>query len=407
MRILILSQWFQPEQVLKGVPFIGELQAMGHEVEVLTGFPNYPGGKVYPGYRIKPFQRETLAGTRVNRVPLYPSHDKSGMKRFVTYASFALSASLIGPWVVKRPDVIYVYHPPGTIGLPAMVLKALKRAPVVYDIQDMWPDTIGSSGMMSKGSFLKILSAWMSLVYRKTDAIAVLSPGFKRLLVERGVPAEKVEVIYNWHDDQSDSASEAPRDLPDQLGITGEFVVVFAGTMGVSQALDAVLDAAKICLAANPAVRFVFVGGGIDRERLAAKAESEGLSNVQFVAPQPITNMPVIFDRADALLVHLRNDPLFEITIPSKTQAYLAAGRPIVMGVRGDARDLVESGGAGVGAAPENAEEVAAAVLRLAAMPAEEREAMGRRGREFYENELSLKIGAARFAALFERVRRK
>ena len=122
----------------------------GHEVEVLTGFPNYPGGKLYPGYRVRPWQREIIDGVTVNRVALYPSHDRSAVRRMANYASFALSAAVLGPFLVKKPDVIYVYHPPATVGLPAMVLRALRGCPVVYDVQDLWPDTVVATGMMSQ-----------------------------------------------------------------------------------------------------------------------------------------------------------------------------------------------------------------------------------------------------------------
>ena len=147
MRILFIIQWFQPEPTLKGLPFAQELVKLGHEVEVLTGFPNYPSGKLYPGYRIRFLQKEIIEGIPIIRVPLYPSHDTSGFRRILNYMSYAFSAALIGPWVVKKFDIAYVYHPPATVGLPAIALRFLRGLRFVYDIQDFWPDCLQATGM--------------------------------------------------------------------------------------------------------------------------------------------------------------------------------------------------------------------------------------------------------------------
>ena len=402
MRVLILTQWFQPEPFFKGLSFVDALRAKGHEVEVLTGFPNYPGGKVHQGYRISLFKREVMNGSRVNRVFLYPSHDKSGAKRFLNYASFAIAASLIGPFVVRRPDVIYVYHPPGTIGLPAAVLRFIKRAPVVYDIQDMWPDTISSTGMLSEGRVMRILSKWMKWVYRHCDRINVLSHGFKKLLVARGVAPEKIEVIYNWNDDQALANADVDPNLPNNLGIEGEFVVMFAGTMGNAQALDAVLEAARMAADQVPEARFVFVGGGIDRDRLQGLAQEQGLRNVKFIPAQPMNSMRPILERASVLVVHLKDDPLFEITIPSKIQAYMSVGRPILTAVRGDAAELVHAAKAGIPCEPENPDSIVQAIRTFAQMSPQDLNKMGENGKSYYEEHLKMDVGVDHFCRLFD-----
>ncbi|MGH9645557.1 MAG: glycosyltransferase family 4 protein, partial [Bryobacteraceae bacterium] len=173
MKILLLSQFFTPEPFFKALPFAKGLARRGHRVEVLTGFPNYPGGRVYPGYHIRPWQREQMDGIPVTRVALYPSHDQSALRRAVNYASFAMSASLLGPFFAGRPDVVYVYHPPATAGLPACVLKLFKGVPFVYDIQDLWPDTIGTSGMMSSPAVFGAVARWCSFVYRHASHLTV------------------------------------------------------------------------------------------------------------------------------------------------------------------------------------------------------------------------------------------
>lgn len=401
MRILLLTQWFDPEPTFKGLLFARELARRGHEVEVLTGFPNYPGGKLYPGYRIRPWHCETLNGIRVVRVALYPSHDRSSWRRVINYATFALSASVFGPLLVKRPDVLYVYHPPATSALPALVIKLLRRCPVVYDIQDLWPDTVRVSGMLSGRRILGVLGRWCEFVHRRMDRLTVLSPGFRTMLVSRGADPGKVHVIYNWCDEDSISVAGRDPELARELGFAGRFNVVFAGTMGLAQNLETVLEAARICRVGCPAARFVFVGGGIEKPRLEELARGMALDNVVFLDRQPVEQIGRMLVLADVLLVHLKDDPLFRITIPSKTQAYMAAGKPILMAVRGDAAELVGRAGAGLHCEPENAPVLADAVIRMAAMPQAELDAMGTAGRSFYERELSLRAGADRFEEVF------
>ena len=402
MRILLLTQWFEPEPTFKGLLFARELAARGHDVEVLTGFPNYPGGNVYPGYKIRPWRRERIDGIRVLRVALYPSHDKSAFRRVPNYMSFAISAAVIGTALVKKPDVVYVYNPPATIGFPAVALGLLRRVPFVFDICDLWPDTIAATGMLSNPWALALLGKWCNFIYRRARHIVVISPGFKQQLVHRGVPPDKIDVIYNWCDVESIRPNRAAPAV--RLGSDDEFKIMFAGTMGIAQALDAVLEAVRICVTAAPNARFFFMGGGVERGRLESKAAGMGLANVRFLPRQPISAMGAILAAADLLLVHLKDDPLFRITIPSKTQAYLAAGKPILMGVQGDAADLIERSGAGMVCTPENPESLAAAVAQLANLGAGRLAEMGRAGWEFYDRELSLSAGVDRFEAVFRSV---
>jgi len=401
MRILLLTQWFDPEPTFKGLLFARELQRRGHAVQVLTGFPNYPGVKLYPGYRIRPWRREILDGVPVVRVALYPSHDRSAWRRMLTYATFALSASVFGPLLVKRPDVVYAYHPPATVALPALVMKTLRRCPVVYDIQDLWPDTVRATGMLSSRRILGMLGRWCNFVYRRVDSLTVLSPGFRAVLLSRGVDPGKVRVIYSWCDEERIATPGRDSELARELGFAGRFNIVFAGTMGLAQKLEIVLEAARICREKCPAARFVFVGGGIERARLEGLARGMALDDVAFLDHRPVEQIGRILALADVLLVHLQDDPLFCITIPSKAQAYMAAGRPILMAVRGDAAELVDRAGAGLCCEPENALALADAVARMSAMPRAELDAMGAAGKSFYRRELSLRAGVDRFEEAF------
>jgi lipopolysaccharide/colanic/teichoic acid biosynthesis glycosyltransferase/glycosyltransferase involved in cell wall biosynthesis len=400
MKILILTQWFEPEPTFKGMLFARELVARGHEVEVLTGFPNYPGGKVYPGYRIRPWAREKIDGINVLRVALYPSHNNSGLHRALNYVSFAISAAVIGTALIKKPDVMYVYHPPITVGVAAAVIGFFRRTPFVYDIQDLWPDTVAASGMMSNPAVLGLLGSLCKFVYRRASHITVLSPGFKETLARRGVPPDKIDVIYNWCDETVFKFDYDPGAR--RAGSADKFSILFAGTMGTAQGLESVLQAAQICRRTAPTAEFLFVGGGVERAKLERMAEEMKLDNVRFMPRQPMHAIGGILAGADFLLVHLKDDPLFRITIPSKTQAYLAAGRPIIMGVRGDAADLVRQSHSGVLCEPGNPQSIAEAVKELAGAGPERLAAMGHNGRAFYDRELSISGGVEKFDRVFK-----
>ncbi len=401
MRILILSQWFDPEPTFKGLAFARELVKLGHQVEVLTGFPNYPGGKVYSGYRIRFVQRETIDGISIIRVPLYPSHDSSALKRITNYVSFAFSAALWGVLLVKRADVMYVYHPPATVGCSALVISRIRGIPFVYDIQDLWPDTLAATGMLNNPGALKLVDRLCRMIYRRAARIVVLSPGFKKMLALRNVPAEKIEVIYNWCDEKNIQREGKNIDLPKKLGLAGSFNIVFAGTMGKAQALDSVLASAKIVAESHPKVQFVFVGSGVAVVHLKQRARELSLDNVLFLPRMPIEEIGSILAVADVLLVHLRDDPLFSITLPSKIQAYMAVGRPILMAVRGDAADLVKQSKSGVACNPEDPVSLAAAVAKLCSMPQEDLHQMGQNGKAFYTANLSLPVGVDKFQSIF------
>jgi glycosyltransferase involved in cell wall biosynthesis len=407
MRILFIAHYFQPEPVFFGLPFAKELARRGHEVEVLTGFPNYPGGKIYDGYRVRMLQRETLEGISINRVPIYPSHDESSIKRIMCYTSLAISASTIGVWAVKPADVAYVIQGPITVGLPACVLKMLKGIPFVLHIQDLWPDTLLSTGMFNNRLGLKMVHTGCNFVYKRASKIIAISPGVKQKLIERGVPENKLEVIYNWCDDSQICRAEPNEALAKSLGMAGRFNIVFAGNMGKAQALGSVLDAAGIVGSQQPAVQFVFIGSGVDVDSLKQKTADMGLKNVIFLPRRPVSEIGAILGLADVLFVHLKKDPLFEITIPSKTQAYMAAGRPILIGVPGDATDLVVKANAGLPCEPENPKSIAETVLKFYALPRTELDAMGQNGKRFYNQDLSFEIAVAEFEKIFVSVLKK
>lgn len=402
VRVLLLTQWFDPEPTFKGLVFARELVKQGFDVEVVTGFPNYPGGKIYPGFKMRLLQKEIIDGVKVTRLPLYPSHGQSGAGRLVNYISFAATSLFYGLFAAKRPDVIYAYHPPLTVGIAAVFIRFFRRVPVVYDIQDMWPDTLRATGMFSNEKALNLVSKVCNWVYRHIDQMVVLSPGFKRLLIERHVPENKIEVVYNWC--AEDHITARIGQISDRFPDASRFRVLFAGNMGKAQALDSVLDAARILQSRDKAMVFVFLGGGIEVKRLEQRASDEGLDNVVFLPAVSMAEVGNYLSSADALLVHLKKDPLFTITIPSKTQAYMAVGKPLIMGVDGDAADLVTQSGCGYVAESENPNSLVDAVVKLMDATPAERTAMSEKGRDFYRANLSLRKGVERFAVLFKRL---
>lgn len=398
MRVLLLTQWFQPEPFFKGLPLAQALQARGNEVQVLTGYPNYPAGRLYDGYRMSILTREVLDGVEVIRVPLYPSHDRSALKRASNYISFALSAATVGVTAVRSPDVIYAYHPPGTIAVPALAVSAFRHAPVVYDVQDLWPDSVAMTGMLRSRGVLLALEAFSSLTYRAVDHLLVLAPGMKRVLVERGVPEAKVSVVYNWTEEV------APEWASAKVGSRepGPFTVLFAGGIGLAQGLDVVVEAARLLV--DRPVRFVLMGEGVEKNRLQRLVADAGLGSVEFWSGRPRGEAEPALRQADALLVHLQDDGLFDFTIPSKIQAYLHAGRPILAGVRGDAAELVERSGAGLVFQPGSGRSLADAVRRMAAMGDRELQTMGESGRRYYDTELCMAAGVERIERVLKAV---
>lgn len=400
IKVLLITQWFDPEPTFKGQVFAHELVRQGFEVEVITGFPNYPGGKLYPGYKIKWLQKEVIDGVKITRVPLYPSHDASAIGRVFNYISFAFSVLVYGLFGAKRSDVIYAYHPPLTTGIAAILIRFFRRIPVVYDIQDMWPDTLRETGMITNLKALGIVSKVCDWVYRQVDHIVVLSPGFKRLLVERHVPENKIDVIYNWCDEQSLATPTGT--LPNNFPGSDKFRILFAGNMGKAQALNAVLEAAEILQKTAPDICFVFLGGGLEVDQLKQQTVSKLLTNVVFLAPVPMAEVGNMLHSADVLLVHLRKSPLFSITIPSKTQAYMAVGKPIIMAVDGDAASLVKEADCGVIAQSEEPISIAEAALILYRMPLEKRQIIAKNSKYFYQERLSLQAGVSRFSEIFK-----
>ena len=403
MRILLVSQWYDPEPNLKAAPLGGSLAARGHRVTALTGFPNYPHGRIYPGYRQHLWQVEQRDGVRVVRVPLYPDHSRSVLRRSLHYLSFATSATVLGSLLCGPADVAWVYHPPLTAAIPAWWLRWLRGVPFIFEVQDIWPETLAVTDMLSNPRLMRWIGAAAQAVYRRAAAITVISPGFKRHLESLGVPSAKIHVIPNWADETI--YRPVPRDpaLAAAHGLAGKFNVVYAGNVGPVQALGTVIEAADL-LQDLPEVQFVIIGDGMDRPALESQVRARGLHNVRFLPHQAAERMPQWLALADVVLVHLKRDPLCEITIPSKTLAYLACGRPILCAVDGDAAEVVQLAGAGMVCPPEDPGVLAKAVHDFYRMPSPARDALGTSGRRAFLANYTRQVLIDRYEALMRAV---
>jgi glycosyltransferase involved in cell wall biosynthesis len=385
MRVLVVAQYYIPEPVPKPNEIAEELTRRGHSVTVITGLPNYPSGKLAPGYRLVPWLREVINGVPVLRVFEVPYHGRSAAGRIVNYLSFTLAAGF-GAFAVPLPDVIYVFLPPPTLGLSLSFVGALRGAPIVCDIQDIWPDEAVMSGLMREGFVTSVLRWIERLAYGRAAHLLVVTDGARENLLAKGVAPDKVSVLSHWYPVTLGNLKQRSPELlaaaREELRAGDKFIVTFAGNLGIVQGLATVLDAAKL-LRSRGDIAFRFIGDGLDRARLEHLARESQLENVLFLGQRPSGAMPPLLAASDALLVHAAAGPLNQLLLPTKTLAYLAAGRPLIAAMDGATAELVREAGAGVTTAPGDSDALAGAIERLAAMPRAELAAMGERGRLF------------------------
>lgn len=403
-RLSMVTQWFKPEPVGAPAWITDGLRAAGWSVSVLTGVPNFPTGKVHDGYAAWRTGRETLGGVPVRRTPLFPSHDGSAVRRMANYVSWSLSASLFGNRFLGGSDVSLVYSSPATAALPAMVAKGVHGVPYVLMVQDVWPDSVFASGFLTGGTTRRVVNAlldvFVDLTYRHAAEIAVISPGMKALLESRGVPPEKVSVVYNWVDEDNFSPERPDGTWRTELGLTADdLVVMYAGTHGFAQDLGSVVEAFGL-LPESSRAHLVLIGDGVEKPRLVEAARETAPGRVHFLDARPPDGIGAVLAAADVQLVSLKDDPLFEITLPSKVQSSLALGRPVLVSAVGDAVRVVEEAGAGLAVPPGRPEELARAVLALEDMDKERRERLGANGRTYYRREMAQAVGVARLSQL-------
>ncbi len=405
MKIAMVSQWYDPEGSSAAVPGVisRSLARRGHDVDVLTGFPNYPAGKVFSGYRVRPYSREVMRGVTVHRAPLYASHDTRASRRAANYLTYAAGAAAVGLTRLPKPDAVLVHGTPATAAIPALALRAVRRSPFVFHVQDLWPDTVLSSGFLRSGgrALEGSLQRYCDLVYRAATTVAVTSPGMAEQIAARGISDQKIEFVPNWADEQSFRPAAKDPALAAAVGITRRFTVMYAGNFGDYQALDVLVECARL-LRHRSDIGFALVGGGVEERLLRSTVTREQLDGVTFVPPQPFDRMADILALGDVQLVSLKDLPLFRVTLPSKLHATLAAGRPILGAVSGDAAEAVTRSGGGVVVPPGSAEAMTGVIVKLADAPPEHVRAMGERGRAFYWANYSEDVSVGRLLELLE-----
>lgn len=404
MRIGILSHWYDPEGGAAAGPgtIARVLRRQGHDIDVVTGYPIYPSGRVADGYRIRPYQREVREGVTVHRAPIYPSHDTRAAHRMANYLSYAASGSILAAAVLRQCDVLYVYSTPATAAIPALGLAAVRHLPMVAHIQDLWPQTVTASGFVADAPasrMERVLHRYCDLVYRQATTIAVTSPGMVDLIAERGISRNRLRFVPNWAEESSFSPTTKDPALADELGLHAPFTVMYAGNLGEMQQLDTVLDAASQLLH-EPGLEIALVGGGVMANHLAARIEREGLHNVRLIEPQPFGRMSSVLALGDVQLITLKDVPLYRSTLPSKLQATLASGRPIIGTLAGDAAEVVENSGAGVNTPPGDADALAEAIRAMRARGQVGLAEMGRAGRAHYEAYYSERVVGDHLEAL-------
>lgn len=382
MRTLIISQYYWPED-FRINDIARTLQEKGVVVEVLTGKPNYPQGAIFSGYRAWGCQRETYQGININRIPLL-ARGGGGWRLALNYLSFVVSGLIFAPWMLRKKkfDVIFVYAPsPVLQAIPAIFLGWLKGCPVVLWVQDLWPESLSATGHVRNQTVLRLVEGVVRFIYRHTDLLLVQSRAFEEPV---RILASNTPITY--YPNSVDEAFCIPSTVavPDIQGLGDGFSVMFAGNIGAAQAVEVIIEAASI-LKGYADIHFVVLGEGSCWEWMQNEVNRRELNNVHLPGRFPVETMPGFMQRASALLVTLADRKIFGATIPSKVQAYLAAGRPILACLNGEGANLVTAAGAGLAVPAENARALADAVLHLYRMPEQEREAMGQRGRLYYQ----------------------
>ena len=382
MRVLVITQYFRPE-TFRINDVVESLREAACNVIVLTGQPNYPDGKVFSGYRAWGAGRDAReSAVTVFRVPVVPRGRGAGWRLAANYLSFVVGASLFGPWLLRRErfDVIFVYGiSPILQAVPGILLKRLKRAALVTWVQDLWPQSLEVTGFVRNHWLLSCVASIVRWIYRHNDLLLVQSRAFVPI-----VQSMAGGVLVRYHPNPGDLSFD--QDVqPGSPAITLEpgFNVVFAGNLGTVQALDTVLGAAERLLE-HREIHIVLLGSGSRGNWLMHEATRRGLSNVRFAGRVAPEAMPAILAQASALLVTLVRNPAMSQTIPSKVQAYLAAGRPVIACLDGEGARVIEESGAGIVCAAEDSVALAQAVLRLRAMSDLERRRMGDSGRGYY-----------------------
>jgi len=403
MRVLILSQYFWPE-TFRITEVATALRDTGCEVTVLTGQPNYPDGEIFEGYSSWSLLTQKYQGLEVFRVPIVPRGRGSALRLILNYLSFVVSAGILGSWVLRyRPfDAILVFAPsPILQAIPAIWLARLKGATLLTWVQDLWPESLSATGFVKNEALLRSVAKVVRWIYRKNDCLLVQSEAFVGpvRLMSGGTPVR-------YHPNPGDLPSESAENFHSPVEFGTGFNVVFTGNLGTVQALDTVLKAAEL-LRMEYDISFVLIGSGSRSDWLESEIVRLGLKNVRLTGRFPPSAMPAIMGNSSALLVSLVRSTIMGQTVPSKVQAYLAAGKPIIAALDGEGARIVDEAGAGVTCSAESAEELAVAVKQLRDLSVQQREQMGVNALKYYQENFEPRMLAKRLLQVLTDTKRR
>jgi colanic acid biosynthesis glycosyl transferase WcaI len=407
MRILVVSQYFAPEG-FKINDLVKNLHARGHEIEVLTGMPNYPQGKFFKGYGIFKKWSEVFEGARVIRSPIWPRFRGGALHLSLNYLSYVFSAIVFGlPRVSGRFDFSFAFAvSPITSCLPAIVYKWLTGTPVVIWVQDLWPESVRAVGAIQNKFLLGLLESLVRMIYRNCDLILIQSEGFRADVTRRCDDPSKIHYFPNWAEDLYKPVDRTAVVGPAK-NLPSGFKVVFAGNIGKAQSMDTLIEAATI-LREHKDLHWIVVGDGTERANTQSQVRDLGLEGViHFTGRLPTEAMPEYFAMSDALIVLLKTEPIFSYTIPSRVQSYFACGRPIVAALDGEGQRVIRESGGGLVGATEDAQALANNVLSLYRMSEQDRTHMGNRGLEYYRTNFDRSGLLTQLESLLEPLKQK
>ena len=383
MRVLIVSQYFWPES-FRINEIACALKARGHEVEVLTGKPNYPEGKFFTEYAAWGVSKEYWRDIPITRIPMLARGDKGAIKLVLNYLSFIVSGLFFAPWLIRKKDydVIFVYGvSPIFQAIPASFVGWLKGVPVVLWVQDLWPQSAEATGYVKSPFMLKLLEKFVRFTYAHTDLLLVQSEAFIESVSKL---APNIPIAYYPNSVEKEFYSPQAISAPHIESLQSGFTVLFAGNLGAAQAMETIVAAAEK-LQSYTEIKIVILGSGSKSDWVAGQIVEKKLTNLYLEGRFPVETMPILMRQASALLVTLTDQPIFELTVPNKIQAYLAVGKPVIACLNGEGARIVGEAKAGVAVRAEDGEGLANAIVRLHQMSELEREQMGVNGRAYFK----------------------
>ena len=406
MKVLIVTQYFWPEN-FRITDLAAGLVEMGHEIDVLTGMPNYPGGKLFAGYKILSPSFEIYMGIRIFRVPLVPRRKGRNFELVVNYFSFAISGMVLGPLRCPQEyDCILVYEPsPITVGLPAIVLRVLKGVPIFFWVQDLWPESLSATGAIKSKWILDRVKTLVRFIYDRSDRILVQSEAFKPSIIALGTAAEKLDYFPNsaellYRPVTLESSAVENKKMP-----TG-FRVMFAGNIGAAQDFPTIIRAAELLKSYND-IHFVILGSGRKLSWVEEQVDTKGLKNTfHLLGRHPVESMPRYFSCADAMLVTLRKDPIFKRTIPAKVQSYMACGKPVIAALDGEGARVVLVAEAGLVCPAESPEALSEKIVEMYRLPASSRDKMGASGLRYFKSNFERNLLLEKLEHMMSQIKR-